>query len=140
AFGGYVALTLIHHYSLNFGLSLLVAIVTVTIVSIPIERLFFARLYEASELDQVLLTVGLAFLGVATLNLLFGPDPIPAALPKLLASDVDLGIRKFQVYRIVVVALGAGLMVALWLIFERTSFGARLRAAVDNRGMAEAIG
>ena len=51
------------------------------------------------------MTVGLAFLGVATLNLFFGPDPIPAALPKFLAGDVDLGIRKFQMYRVVVVAL-----------------------------------
>jgi branched-chain amino acid transport system permease protein len=87
-----------------------------------------------------LLTVGLAFLGVATLNLLFGPDPIPAALPKLLAGDIDLGIRKFQVYRAVVVAVGLALMLVLWVIFERTSFGAQLRAAVDNRGMAEAVG
>jgi branched-chain amino acid transport system permease protein len=94
----------------------------------------------APELDQVLLTVGLAFLGVAILNLLFGPDPIPAALPKMLAGDIDLGIRKFQVYRVVVIVLGAALMCALWLIFERTSFGAQLRAAVDNRGMAEAVG
>ena len=31
-------------------------------------------------------------------------------------------------------------MLALWLLFDRTQFGARLRAAVDNRGMAEAIG
>ena len=140
AFGGYVTLTLIHQYSLSFGVALVVAIVVVTLLSLPIERLFFARLYMAPELDQVLLTVGLAFLGVAILNLLFGSDPIPAALPKMLAGDIDLGIRKFQVYRVVVIVLGAALMCALWLIFERTSFGAQLRAAVDNRGMAEAVG
>ena len=140
AFGGYVALTLMHRYAMNLGLSLVVAIAVVTLFSLPIERLFFARLYRASELDQVLLTVGLAFLGVATLNLLFGPDPIPAALPQLLAQNVDLGIRSFQMYRVIVVALGAGLMLVLWFIFDRTSFGAQLRAAVDNRGMAEAVG
>jgi branched-chain amino acid transport system permease protein len=140
AFGGYVTLTLIHQYSLSLGVALVVAIAVVTLLSLPMERLFFARLYMAPELDQVLLTVGLAFLGVAILNLLFGPDPIPAALPKMLAGDIDLGIRKFQVYRVVVIVVGAALMCALWLIFERTSFGALLRAAVDNRGMAEAVG
>jgi branched-chain amino acid transport system permease protein len=140
AFGGYVTLTLIHQYSLSLGVALGVAIAVVTLLSLPMERLFFARLYMAPELDQVLLTVGLAFLGVAILNLLFGPDPIPAALPKMLAGDIDLGIRKFQVYRVVVIVVGAALMCALWLIFERTSFGALLRAAVDNRGMAEAVG
>jgi branched-chain amino acid transport system permease protein len=140
AFGGYVTLTLIHQYSLSLGVALVVAIAVVTLLSLPMERLFFARLYMAPELDQVLLTVGLAFLGVAILNLLFGPDPIPAALPKMLAGDIDLGIRKFRVYRVVVIVVGAALMCALWLIFERTSFGALLRAAVDNRGMAEAVG
>jgi branched-chain amino acid transport system permease protein len=140
AFGGYVTLTLIHQYSLSLGVALVVAIAVVTLLSLPMERLFFARLYMAPELDQVLLTVGLAFLGVAILNLLFGPDPIPAALPKMLSGDIDLGIRKFQVYRVVVIVVGAALMCALWLIFERTSFGALLRAAVDNRGMAEAVG
>jgi branched-chain amino acid transport system permease protein len=140
AFGGYVALTLMNQYAMSLWVALLIAIAVVALFSVPIERLFFARLYTGSELDQVLLTVGLAFLGVAVLNLLFGPDPIPAALPKLLAGDVDLGIRKFQVYRVVVVAVGIALMLMLWIVFERTSFGAQLRAAVDNRGMAEAVG
>jgi branched-chain amino acid transport system permease protein len=140
AFGGYVALTLMHQYAFGLGGALVIAVVVVALFSIPVERIFFARLYASSELDQVLLTVGLAFLGVAVLNLLFGPDPIPAALPKLLAGDVDLGIRKFQIYRVVVILVGVLLMLALWLVFERTNFGAQLRAAVDNRGMAEAVG
>jgi branched-chain amino acid transport system permease protein len=38
------------------------------------------------------------------------------------------------------VAVGIALMLMLWIVFERTSFGAQLRAAVDNRGMAEAVG
>jgi branched-chain amino acid transport system permease protein len=36
--------------------------------------------------------------------------------------------------------MGAGLMALLRYIFERTDFGAKLRAAVDNPGMAEAVG
>jgi branched-chain amino acid transport system permease protein len=140
AFGGYIALTLLHHYSLNFGLALTIAVLAVAVLSLPIERLFFARLYRAPELDQVLLTLGLTFIGVATLNLLFGPDPIPAALPHFLAADIDLGSRQFQTYRVAVVVLGAVLMAGLWLLFEHTDFGAKLRAAVDNPGMAEAVG
>jgi branched-chain amino acid transport system permease protein len=140
AFGGYIALTLLHRYSFNFGLALAIAVLAVAVFSLPIERLFFARLYRAPELDQVLLTLGLTFIGVATLNLLFGPDPIPAALPPFLAADIDLGSREFQTYRVVVVVLGAVLMAGLWFLFEHTDFGAKLRAAVDNPGMAEAVG
>jgi branched-chain amino acid transport system permease protein len=140
AFGGYIALILLHRYSLNFSLALAIAVLAVAVFSLPVERLFFARLYRAPELDQVLLTLGLTFIGVATLNLLFGPDPIPAALPPFLAANIDLGVREFQTYRVVVVVFGAVLMMGLWFMFEHTEFGAKLRAAVDNPGMAEAVG
>src|SRR5882724_3218746 len=140
ALGGYITLTLMNQFSANMGLAVLAAVCVVAILSLPIERLFFVRLYTAPELDQVLLTVGLAFIGIASLNFFFGPDPLPSRLPPSLAANVDLGIRTFQAYRIAIVVLGLLLMAALWLVFERTSFGAKLRAAVDNRGMAEAIG
>ena len=45
-----------------------------------------------------------------------------------------------QAYRLFIIAFGAAVMLVLWYIFDRTSFGARLRAAVDNRGMAAAVG
>ena len=38
------------------------------------------------------------------------------------------------------IAVGLGLMAALWLLFERTLIGARIRAAVDNRRMAQSVG
>jgi branched-chain amino acid transport system permease protein len=40
----------------------------------------------------------------------------------------------------VVFAVGIVVIGGLWLAFERTSLGAQLRAAVDNRTMAQAIG
>ncbi len=140
ALGGYIALVLMNDHGVGFALAIPIACAIVVLVSVPIERLLFKRLYTASELDQVLMTIGLAFLGAASLNLLFGSDPMPSTLPKALSANVDLGIRTFQVYRIFVVVLGAVLMAALWLLFEATDFGARIRAAVDNRRMAEAVG
>ncbi len=105
-----------------------------------LERVIFTGLYGAGDLDQVLITVGIAFVAIASLNLFFGGDPVTAPLPPALAGSVDLGFRTFESYRIFLVVLGALLMVALWYLFERTAFGAQLRAAVDNRSMAEAMG
>jgi branched-chain amino acid transport system permease protein len=140
ALGGYIALVLMNEHGLSFWIAIPIACAIVVVVSIPLERLFFKRLYTASELDQVLMTIGLAFIGAASLNLMFGSDPMPSTLPKALSANVDLGIRTFQVYRIFVVVIGAALMAALWILFEMTDFGARIRAAVDNRRMAEAVG
>jgi branched-chain amino acid transport system permease protein len=140
AIGGYVALTVMNNYGLSLWLGIPLAFITAALISVPVEKLFFTRLYTAPELDQVLMTIGLAFIGAASLNFVFGPDPMPSTLPPFLAANVDLGIRTFQVYRIFVVVIGLVLMAALWFVFEMTDFGARLRAAVDNRRMAEAIG
>jgi branched-chain amino acid transport system permease protein len=140
AIGGYVAVALMDAAGMPFVLAALVAAVVVGLASIVVERLAYTSLYTASELDQVLMTIGLMFLATASLNLVFGPDVVPAKLPPWLAANVDLGFRTFQAYRIFVVAVGVILIVLLWILFDRTQFGAKLRAAVDNRGMAEAIG
>jgi branched-chain amino acid transport system permease protein len=140
AIGGYAFVGLMGAFHVPFGIALALAVIAVAALGVVLERLVFTGLYGASDLDQVLITVGVAFVAVASLNLFFGPDVVTAPLPPLLAGSVDLGFRTFESYRIFVVVLGAALIAVLWYLFERTPFGARLRAAVDNRGMAEAIG
>jgi len=140
ALGAYVTVWLMFQQGAPLWLSVVVACVVVTLLSILIERTFFRHLYTAAQLDQVLLTIGLAFLGAAFLNLLFGPNPQPSTLPSSLAANVDLGISTVQLYRLFIVVLGACLMLGLWWLFDKTDFGARVRAAVDNRRMAEAVG
>ena len=140
AIGGYFAVEMMNAAGIPFAAAIVIAVAATALLAIAVERLFYVHLYSASDLDQVLMTVGLMFLATATLNLFFGPDIIPGKLPPLLAENVDLGFRTFQTYRIFVVILGAALIIALWFLFDRTEFGARLRAAVDNRGMAEAMG
>ena len=39
-----------------------------------------------------------------------------------------------------VIAVGGALIAVLWYGFERTNIGAKIRAAVDNRRMAQSIG
>ncbi len=140
ALGGYLAASLMNNLSIPFWFAVPLAVVAVALFSVLVERLFYVHLYTASELDQVLLTVGLAFVGVAGLNFVFGPNVYPATLPDVLTYNVDFGIRKFQMYRLFLIADGAVLFLILWYVFDRTGFGARLRAAVDNRSMAQASG
>ena len=46
----------------------------------------------------------------------------------------------FPSYRAFLIVLGAVLISVLWYGFERTNIGAKIRAAVDNRRMAESVG
>ena len=140
AIGGYLAMGLLTPLGVPFGLAIVLAVVAVAAFSVVIERLLYVHIYGASELDQVLLTVGINFIVVAGLTLAFGPNVLPTRLPPSLATSVDLGFRSFETYRLLVLGVGVVVIGALWLAFERTALGARLRAAVDNRSMTQAIG
>ena len=140
AIGGYLAMGLLTRSAYRSALAIAVAVLAVAVFSIAVERLLYVHLYGASELDQVLLTVGINFIVVAGLTLAFGPNVLPTRLPPSLATSVDLGFRSFETYRLIVLAVGIVVIGALWLAFERTNLGAQLRAAVDNRSMAQAIG
>jgi branched-chain amino acid transport system permease protein len=60
--------------------------------------------------------------------------------PASLSGQFDLGFRTVPAYRAFLIVVSFALILALWLGIDRTNFGARLRAAVDNRRMAEAVG
>jgi branched-chain amino acid transport system permease protein len=138
--GGYITVTLMNSYHVQFALALLVAFAVMALISVGLERTLYARLYGADELDQVLFTIGLIFMSVAGVRYLWGPLPQPVHLPAALSGQIDFGFRTFPVYRSFLIAVGFILVALLWFGIERTKFGAQLRAAVDNRRMAECIG
>lgn len=138
--GGYVVVSLTRSYGVGFIPSLMIAAVVVGLVSIRFERRLYRRFYKATDLEQVLLTIGLAFMAIATFTYFYGPIPKSVPLPDWLEGDVNLGFRAFPSYRAFLIVLGAVLTAVLWYAFERTSIGAKIRAAVDNRRMAESVG
>ena len=110
-------------------------------VSVIFERTLYSELYGASELDQVLLTIGLAFMAIATYTYFYGPLPKAIHIPDYLAGGVHLGGRSLSRPTGCFSSRSAtGLVAALWYGFERTNIGAKIRAAVDNRRMAQSIG
>jgi branched-chain amino acid transport system permease protein len=140
AAGGYVMTTLMVRYAVPFPLALAIAVVVVALGSIVLERLLYRRLYGGDELDQVLLTIGLAFMSIATAKYLWGPLAQPFQAPSYLSGQVDLGFATFPAYRSFLIVSGAIVVTALWFGIERTRFGAQIRASVDNLPMAESIG
>src|SRR6185437_4086160 len=97
------------------------------LLSIVMERLLFVHLYNAPELDQVLMTIGFNFVVVAALTLFFGTDVYPVRLPPWLAGSVDLGFRTFEVYRVITMAVCLAVIGLLWLAFDRTNLCGRKR-------------
>jgi branched-chain amino acid transport system permease protein len=138
--GGYVTASLMSRYGVPFFATLPCAFVVAAATSVVFERTLFRRLYRASELDQVLLTIGIVFISVAVAAYVFGTDQQPLQLPAYLRSSLTfMGIR-FAVYRLILIGLALLITFALVLGLEYTRFGARVRAAVDNQRMARGLG
>jgi branched-chain amino acid transport system permease protein len=138
--GGYIVVSLTRSLGVGFVPSLLIAAVLIGVASIPFERGLYRRLYKSTDLEQVLLTIGLAFMAIAAFTYFYGPIPKSVPLPSWLEGDVNLGFRSFPSYRAFLILIGAILITVLWYAFERTNIGAKIRAAVDNRRMAESVG
>jgi branched-chain amino acid transport system permease protein len=138
--GGYVVTSLMKDQGVPFPWALVGATLAVAAASIPVERLLYRRFYGGDELDQVLLTIGLVFMSVAAATYIWGPLQRPLQPPAWLSGTVDLGFQRFPAYRSFLILCGAALVTALWLAVERTRFGARVRAAVDNLRMAQSVG
>lgn len=138
--GGYIVVSLTRSVGVDFVPSLIIAAVVIGAVSVPFERVLYRPLYKSTELEQVLLTIGLAFMAIAGFTYFYGPIPKSVPLPDWLQGDVNLGFRSFPSYRAFLIVVGAALIAALWYAFEKTNIGAKIRAAVDNRRMAESVG
>ena len=138
--GGYLAAVAVSEWGVPWPLMLLVAPGAVAALAALLERILFARLYGRSELDQVLFCIGVIFIAGALIRIGFGPLLRPMTLPLGLRETVVLGGQGFVAYKLLIVLIGMAAALGLLLGLEWTRFGAMVRAAVENRGMAESVG
>jgi branched-chain amino acid transport system permease protein len=138
--GGFVFSTVMSELGMPFPLALASAAISVALASIVLERLLYSRLYAEGELAQVLFCIGLIFASMALARLVYGDRAVPVFLPDYLRGQLHLLGRDFPTYRVFLIAFSAVLIFVLWFGVERTRWGAMVRAAVDNRAMAQSIG
>jgi branched-chain amino acid transport system permease protein len=138
--GGYAAVTLINRFGWPFLATLPAAFVAAGLVSLLLERIFFKRLYRASDLDQCLLTIGIVFISIAAYAWFYTSEQQSAPLPGWLQGTLQAGGMNFAVYRLFLVVVSLVVTGLLIFLVERTRFGAQVRAAVDNQRMARGLG
>jgi branched-chain amino acid transport system permease protein len=138
--GGYVAVTLMNQWHWPFLATLPFAFLGPALVSVVFERALYRHLYGASDLDQVLLTIGLAFVSVAVAAYLYGTIQQPVRMPDYLRGSVTVLGLTFGAYRLFLIIVALGITLLLVGALEYTRFGAQVRAAVDNQRMARGLG
>jgi branched-chain amino acid transport system permease protein len=138
--GAYVTVFLMNDLKWPFLATLPFAFLAAAFVSVLLERTLYRPLYRASDLDQVLLTIGLAFMSVAIAAYIFGTILQPVQMPSYLRGSYNVMGVNFAVYRLFLVAVALVVTLVLVLALEYTRFGAQVRAAVDNQRMARGLG
>ena len=138
--GGYATAMLVNRFGWPFLATLPLAFIAAAAASVVLERTLYRRLYRASDLDQVLLTIGLAFISVAVAAYFFTTNQQPIETPAFLRGSVEflgLGLGR---YRLFLIGGALAVTIALVAALEFTRFGAQVRATVDNQRMARGLG
>jgi branched-chain amino acid transport system permease protein len=138
--GGAFTHVLMTRYGVSFIPVALASILAVVLLALPMERFIYRRIYAFEELGQVLATIGITFLMIASVNLFLGSTLLPIQVPEMFAKPVDIGFRVLPMHRVIVIFAGILVMAGLYVLIDRTRFGIYLRAAVDNRHAAASLG
>jgi branched-chain amino acid transport system permease protein len=133
--GAYIALRLNAH-QIPFVLAVPLGAVAVGTLGLVVERLLIRRLYDRLT-DCMLATWGLSLILVQLVVLQYGTTTTGLPFP---LGSVGIGRYSVATYDLVIIALAAAALAAIFLLMRRTSFGLLARATARSTGMAEALG
>jgi branched-chain amino acid transport system permease protein len=135
--GGYAAWA-VATWSGSFVLGIAAGAAAVAALGVIEQALL--RHVHGVELNQVLLTLGLALMINELALVIFGGDTFSVPLPEVLRGPFEWGEVIYPRYRLFVLAVGIVVLVLLWLLMNRTRLGALIRAGVDDAETVEAMG
>lgn len=139
-FGGYAAYTLVSRCGLSLFAALPVVLIGFAVIGAVLERVLYRWVSRTRPLDQVLFTIGLAFIATGLASYVWGPSQRRIELPAALIGQIHVLGLGLGAYRLLLIGLVLAITVALHLLAERTRFGAQLRAAVDHPEAAAGLG
>jgi branched-subunit amino acid ABC-type transport system permease component len=91
-------------------------------------------------LDQALLTLGVSLVVAELLSIIFGNDALSVGAPPGLDGSVSVAGNSYPAYRLMLIGIGLLLAAIVYVVVERTSVGALVRASVADREMVSAMG
>jgi branched-chain amino acid transport system permease protein len=138
--GAYIAAA-VAQASGSFLLAMLVAIAGTAAIGALLEIALLRRLYMRDHLSQVLATFALLLICNEVVRMIFGSQAVMLSMPSVVSGPVELfpGFS-YPAYRLMVIAVGLIVALALYLLVAKTRIGMHVRAGASNREMALAMG
>ena len=142
--GGYITVLLMQKLGVPFLVCLPLAFLGTALLGAVLERTLYRPLYHKPHLDQVLFSIGLTFMAVATADYFIGSSQQIIQLPLWLKGRTEIGEGAWMLgmghYRLFIIAVCAALTVGLQYLLAKTRFGSQLRASVDDQRVASGLG
>ena len=140
AYLGWSLVTWLPRDHFPFWGGVLLAAVAVGLIGVVVEVLVLRRIYKAPELFQLLATFGVVLVVQDVALAVWGPQDLLGPRAPGLRGAVDVMGERFPLYDLVLIGIGLAVLLALWLLFQRTRFGVLVRAATADREMVGALG
>ena len=146
ALGAYAGISAVQAFSAVGGppalfiVPLVVAGTAAGAVGIVVERGLLRFIYDRDETFQLLLTFAVVLMMEDVIRMTWGTAPRSTAGLYLVYGQTNLFGATVPVYNLIVIAASFAIAVAIGWLLTRTAFGRIIRAAADNRDMAEALG
>lgn len=137
--GAYAAWALKTYAGLSLLPGLVLIFLGVGLFGWLVERILLRRLYRR-PLDTILATWGVGVVLQQVVRLTAGGDLRYVELPPSMASSVSIFGVEIAAYRIFIFVVAALLFLISWSIMNRTTFGLKLRAVVQDRNVASCFG
>ena len=139
-FTTYIALVVIRHGA-PYWLGFVVALATGMVLGAVTERVLVRPVESRPPLNAVILSLGVLILLEAVAPMLFGGQtqsfPVPVSNIDLVAGTTSLDVSPFALFTVGTVLIA---MLLLFLVFQRTTLGLRMRAAAFNPEIARILG
>ena len=138
--GAYAAALVVERTG-SFLLAVPAGLLAAAAAGLLIEYLVIRRLYARDHVHQVLATFGLILFINEGATILFGRQPLLVTMPAALSGAVEIipGIP-YPTYRLVIIAAGLLVGVALYVLVNKTRVGMLVRAGSTHREMVRALG
>src|ERR1041384_1666339 len=131
-FGGYAAYVLIRRTGMSMFTALPIVLIGFAVIGGVLERVLYRWVSRTRPLDQVLFTIGLAFIATAIAHGIWGPSTVRFLLPEVLQGQVHVLGIDLGIYRLFLIGVVIAITVSLHVLVERTRVGAQMRAAGDQ--------
>ncbi|MGH1453908.1 MAG: branched-chain amino acid ABC transporter permease [Paracoccaceae bacterium] len=125
----------------SFWLALIFAPICVGLIGAAVEKWGLRRVHANGHVAELLFTFGLAYIIDEVVKIVYGRNAVDYRIPDLLDFPLfELFGAQYPAYRIFILFISVGMLIALWFILNRTRAGLIIQAALTHPHMVGNLG